>query len=154
MTMTHERVENLAKLVGAPRHRLDMRLALRLQDWLMEQGSEGLVRISREAPDLHPLDAIRNAATIAVDAGPEDLTRWNVRYNAEKLRLEIPQGKPGRPTTAAVQATQTVLGTIKNTDDLKTLAVEVARLCRVLELEPVDAAALTRIGGRSATPMV
>ena len=137
------------KQPSAARHRLDARLAIRLQDWLMEQGSEGLVRISREAPDLHPLDAIRNAATIAVEAGPEDLTRWNVRYNAEKLRLEIPQGKPGRPATATPQATQTIVGALKNADDLKALAVEVARLCRVLELEPVDAAALSRLGGRS-----
>lgn len=74
---------------------------------------------------------------LAEEALGRTVTRSHLVTAAGDRGIELPKGKPGRPRTRDKQS--------PTTEGTAALATEVRRLCRVLEIEPVDPAALDRI---------
>jgi len=121
-----------------PRHRLKPETRERVERWLTCLHPTAIAIECQKRSPLHPLDVVRNMATVALDLQPGELSRWSLRYLAMKCGVEIPAGKSGRPPTAAKPGSD---------EDVRLLAREVLRLCRVLDLPPLDAAGVGRIAG-------
>ena len=122
-----------------PRHRLKPETREKVERWLLEQDRDFVAALCKRSHPTHPLDAVRELATEDLQLEPNELSRWSLRYLAMKCGVEIPAGKSGRPPTAAKPGS--------DGEDVRLLAREVLRLCRVLDLPPLDADGVGRIAG-------
>lgn len=111
-----------------PRSRMSQAQRRALGEWL------GCVTLAEQSAR-----ALAEAAEAALGWRP---TRANLHTAAADIGVRLPQGRPGRPRTRPQVAERT-------REDEAALAVEVRRIYRILDVTPVDPAALDRIASRA-----